>query len=375
MRKLSHEKYCVKVPGKLFIAGEYAVLEPDQPAIVIAVNRYISIEIERSSQNQLSLPQLGLDLVTWERKGNQLQFSTDDLRLRFVQQAIYVAEKYLHEKGIDTSSFKLTVISELDDPSGRKYGLGSSAAIVVGVVSAILKLNESETITITQEELFKASTIAHFQTQGSGSGADIAASTYGGWICYTSFQSRWLIVELEKGDGLKELIEKPWPSLSITPLSQPSMLTLYVGWTGKVAGTGPLVKQIQEWGKSHSELFEQFLQESDRAVSKVVRSFESDDRLGAIEGLIDNRLALKRLGEQANVPIETPSLQALATIAEKFGGAGKSSGAGGGDCGIALVGGSGQANKMVREWKKVGIQPLDLEVSMKGAVSEAIWES
>ena len=369
------EKYGVKVPGKLFIAGEYAVLEPDQPAIVIAVNRFISIEIERSSKNQLSLPQLGLDLVTWERKEGYLHFSINDHRLRFVQQAITVAEQYLHEKGIVSHPYKLTVICELDDPSGKKYGLGSSAAIVVGVVSAILTLNKSEKINHTEEILFKLSAIAHFQTQGSGSGADIAASIYGGWICYRAFQSGWLYGELRKNEELIGLIDKPWPSLSIIPLSQPSMLTLCIGWTGEVAGTAPLVKLVQEWGSTHSSLFEQFLQESTGAVTKLVKSFESGDRFGAIEGLRQNRLALKRLGELTEVQIETSILQKLATIAEELGGAGKSSGAGGGDCGIAFVVGEEQATKLLGEWSEVGILPLELEVSMSGVISKEMRES
>ena len=31
-------------PGKLFIAGEYAVVTPGQPALIAAVNRYVTVE-------------------------------------------------------------------------------------------------------------------------------------------------------------------------------------------------------------------------------------------------------------------------------------------------------------------------------------------
>ncbi len=43
----------VKVPGKLFVAGEYAVTEPGQPSIVIAVDRYITAVIQESDKNEI----------------------------------------------------------------------------------------------------------------------------------------------------------------------------------------------------------------------------------------------------------------------------------------------------------------------------------
>ena len=38
----------IKVPGKLMIAGEYAVLTPGNVAMVVAVDRYIAAEISQS---------------------------------------------------------------------------------------------------------------------------------------------------------------------------------------------------------------------------------------------------------------------------------------------------------------------------------------
>ena len=34
--------YCIRVPGKLMIAGEYAVLDPNYKCMVVAVDRYIT---------------------------------------------------------------------------------------------------------------------------------------------------------------------------------------------------------------------------------------------------------------------------------------------------------------------------------------------
>src|SRR5699024_6947572 len=100
----------------------------------------------------------------------------------------------------------LIVKSELADENGIKYGLGSSAAVVVSVVEAILTRFMSK---VPQRSLvFKLAAIAHVKTQGSGSGADIAASVYGGLLRYASYQSnlclnRILYNFLSHGLGLR----------------------------------------------------------------------------------------------------------------------------------------------------------------------------
>ena len=35
----------VKVPGKLYLAGEYAVVEPGTPAVIVAVDRFVHLKI------------------------------------------------------------------------------------------------------------------------------------------------------------------------------------------------------------------------------------------------------------------------------------------------------------------------------------------
>ncbi len=40
----------VKAPGKLYIAGEYAVVEPGQPAILIAVDQFVYATISQAKQ-------------------------------------------------------------------------------------------------------------------------------------------------------------------------------------------------------------------------------------------------------------------------------------------------------------------------------------
>ena len=38
--------FAVSAPGKLYVAGEYAVVEPGHPAILVAVDRFLTVELE-----------------------------------------------------------------------------------------------------------------------------------------------------------------------------------------------------------------------------------------------------------------------------------------------------------------------------------------
>lgn len=379
----------IKVPGKLMIAGEYAVLERGHKAVVVAVNRYVTATIKPALVNELSLPQLGLEGITWiyDEKGIEYYLKVD--RLSFVRNAMITAFDYLKEKGIKPHSFQLQITSDLNDPmTGKKYGLGSSAAIVVAVIASILSFHGELKDCVPNEEgifykdetlakaggfskndtfmrLFKLSAIAHVKTQGNGSGADIAAVVYGGWIKYSTFRAKWLLAELAKDSNITKLLERPWPDLMIGKLSPPKELKLLVGWTKESVGTAPMVKKIEAFQDKNMEYYQEFLAESYACVSALIDAFDKDEIKKAIEAINKNRMALLDLGERAGVTIETKRIKTLCSIADKYG-RGKSSGAGGGDCGIAFTHDEENFKSLWLEWKKAEILPLDLSVAPKG---------
>lgn len=359
---MTSPSYQVKVPGKLMIAGEYAVLEPGGQAIVVAIDRYIKAVIEPSAQNTLSLPELGLDNVAFETEGHDITFSVSNPKLSFIDNAITTYHRFVLEKSIDLRPFTLTITSELDDSSGKKYGLGSSAAVVVAVIAAMSQLYKSEISQPSTELIYKLSAIAHFKTQGSGSCADVAASVYGGWIHYRAFESSWLMGELKKETAINKMIEQSWPNLLITPITPPTGLRLSVGWTGKEAATAPMIAKINNLRERHPKLYARFLAESEKAVSNLVHSFEEGDCIRAISSLSENRQALMQLSGMAEATIETEKLKQLIRIADKFG-SGKTSGAGGGDCGIAFLNGESSVAELYAGWDKEQILPLQLTVS------------
>lgn len=353
----------VKVPGKLFIAGEYAILEKDQHAVVIAVDRYMYGIIQPSDINQLSLPQLGYEQVYWEESGGDIVFSVPSEKLTFIKESIILVNQLLKESQIQQRAFSLKVTSQLDDGKGKKYGLGSSAAITVTVIISLLHFYNMRPEMMT---IYKLAAIAHYRAQGNGSCADIAASTYGGWLQYSMFRPEWLRNEIKQGTKLVELLNLDWPGLHIQSLTPPADLNLAVGWTKNAASTAPMVKSIQSLKDKNDAVFSQFLNKSKQAVSNLVDSFIQKDCNQAIVCLAENREALHALSELATVEIETPELKTLIEIANKYG-SGKSSGAGGGDCGIAFVKNRENVDQLKQEWKNKEIFPLEINVSIIGA--------
>lgn len=63
----------VSTPGKLYIAGEYAVVEPGHPAILAAVDQFINVTIENATENGSIQSQQYSDLpIRWTRRNGEL---------------------------------------------------------------------------------------------------------------------------------------------------------------------------------------------------------------------------------------------------------------------------------------------------------------
>lgn len=349
------------------VAGEYAVLDPNQSLVVTAVDRFIYVEIKKSERNSLTLANYELHNISFDFIKGNISLDIEDERTSFVRSAMNVIYNYLQEQGIATFPVALKVNSELDDKDGIKYGLGSSAAVVTGVVTALLTMFLKKTP--EKQLIFKLAAIAHVNIQGSGSGADIAASTYGGMLKYTSFQAEWLLKEMEQTDSVTTLIEKDWHYLTIEELSFPPSWEMIVGWTGSPASTAKLVPRVLAYKEVNPTQFNRFLEKSTKAVKDILLGIRSKNEAQFFQGINNNREALAEIGAFANVPIETPLLYELQRIAKQYESAGKLSGAGGGDCGIAFTISPENKKKIIDAWEKVGIKYLPITFYPDGAKS------
>jgi phosphomevalonate kinase len=356
---LSNTPTTIKVPGKLMVAGEFAVLAPHHQLVVMAVDRFVYATIAQNGKNELTLHDFQLKNLSWVFSNKNVEIASDDDRLKFVQHAMKIALLYLQERGIKPEPFSLEIKSELDDVSGTKYGLGSSAAVVTAVVLSILK--EFEHGEVKEETVFKLASIAHVTVQGNGSGADIAASSFGGFLQYTSFQAEWLIALYENTDTIAEMLEINWFYYTSQSIKLPEKVHVCIGWTGSPASTGKLVHEVLKLKDANPGQFTEFLQASEEAVTHFMNGMKIAETSLLIKGVKQNRKALRTVGEHAGVEIETPLLGTLCDLAEQFGGAGKPSGAGGGDCGIAFMPSKESAEKLKKAWEKAGIKPLAIK--------------
>lgn len=361
----------IKTPGKLNIAGEFAVLEPHQNLITMAVNRFVYTTIESSNQHLVTLENFGLHQLHWDYTNRHVHVAVDDTRVNFVKSAMEIALQFLEEQSIAWESFSLTVKSELDDESGKKYGLGSSAAVSTSVISAILTYFLPERP--TAKLVFQLAATSHVATQGNGSGADVAASSHGGLLEYASFQAEWLSEAYKNATDLHTLLQKNWKYLTIKPISIPSPIYMCIGWTGKPASTAKLVDQVLRLKLNDPQHFQLFLDESREAVAKIGTGLRNGQYSQLMQGIKENRRALQKVGDKASVPIETPLLKTLCDLAEQYGGAGKSSGAGGGDCGIAFMPTKESADALISAWERAGIKSLDLQLYPYGAKEDTLY--
>ena len=354
-----------RAPGKLYIAGEYAVVEPGHRAVLVAVDRFITLRVtpcspaggyagtirsrlyDTGSRPWRHRPQDGLA----EAVGGD-----DD----YVISAIRVVEALVAEGGGRLGSFNLGISSELDEADGRKLGLGSSAAVTVATVRAVAGFYG---LSLDDSRVYKLAMLASDAVQPIGSGGDIAASAVTGWVDYASPDRVWLRRARQRAQargGTGDLLESDWPGLCLRRLPVPSV-RLQVGWTGAPASTPALVADVQT--RSHgADDYTVFLRDSQDCLARLITAIEDDDAARIMRQIARNRALLAGLSRIGGRTIETTELARLVEIALDHGATAKSSGAGGGDCGIALCPPATDLVALRAAWETAGIRPLDLSV-------------
>lgn len=341
-----------RAPGKLFIAGEYAVVNPAYPSILVAVDRFITVDIEQTIDEGTIISEQYAHLpLKWKRVNNRLQIEKRDNPFHYILEAIDICEHFAFRLGRSLKVYNLTVKSELDSKDGAKYGLGSSAAVTIATLRALLQLYEIPAEDVT---VFKLACLAHLKLGSNGSFGDLAASTATGWIAYASFDRDWVLKQQEQMD-LLELLATPWPSLMLKRLKALEDYRLLIAWTKKPASTASLVDIVSQ--EVEENKYQNFLEASRRVVNEMIQGFMDNDGVKVCEMLNENRRLLRALYPS----IETKQLTKLIELAADYG-TGKSSGAGGGDCGIVLVPKTKDISDLISCWEAEEIVALDLEV-------------
>ena len=285
-RTLAH----ASAPGKLVLAGEYAVLA-GAPAVVAAIDRRVTCRISGRGAGAWSFRSRGFEARSTH--------SADTLPTASGDPATLVGHA-LRRLGIDPGSLPEHLGFEIDSrPCYRgnaKLGLGSSAAATVAVAAAVSALGGIE-CTLPQVLAI------HRDLQGgSGSGLDVAAAFRGGVIRYQSGGAR-----------------------SIRLPDDIHCLFVYAGWA---TDTRDLVQRFDAWRDSGDPPQLRRLVECAEAVAEPAGPF-----LDRLAEYVD---ALEALDRAAGIGIVSEPHAVAATLARRHGMLYKPCGAGGGDMGVAL---------------------------------------
>lgn len=337
--------YVARAPGKLFLLGEYAVLDGG-PSIVAAIDRHVEVRVtphRSSSLTRIAAP--GHFEVVEVRRGNGTSAPGEvRLALTAIETAMQTSPE-LAELGFDVE-----IRNRLEEgaDSGQKLGLGASAAVTVALVAALRTVAGGD-VAAARDEIFATAFAAHRRAQGGvGSGADVAASTYGGVLLFEP---------------------KPESLPAVRALMLPPRTQLAAAWSGRASATAPLVRSYLALdgecavaaGRSARR---DFVRESRASVDAFV---------GALDGgwlssrsVSDNGEALERLGRRAGLDLLTPALERLVDLARAAGAGAKLSGAGGGDCAIALSDDAEVAERVRAAWRAASFAPLRLGVEPEG---------
>ena len=365
----------VKAPGKLMLAGEWSVLEVGNPCIVLAVNKYVKAIAEESKGIVINAKDLGIENVEAEFDGQHLNFKNElseekKEKLVMAKNAVEIALRYLQESGAETKKFTVSTESEItsvtmEDGSKAKVGFGSSAAAVVAIISAVLKLYDQDIESLeAKEKIYKLGCIAHYLGQGKvGSAFDVAASTYGGALVYKRFDPEWLVKELEAGKTVKEVVAARWEAFEATPIELPEDFILCVGFVGSGASTKELVVKMREFKASNGQRYNEIYSGISKIVNQLIEAIKSKDKEEIKQLLGQNRELLKQLADESGNNLETEELTELIESANATGAAAKFSGAGGGDCGIAVCFDKETADKIKHTWKEKGLYSIKINIS------------
>ena len=321
----------VKTCGKLYWAGEYAILEPGQLALIKAIPIYMTAEIKASNNYRLY--------------SDMFSYSVDlrpDSSYALIQETVALVEEYLTDQGVDLQPFSLEIRGKMER-EGKKFGLGSSGSVVVLVIKAMLAFYER---LAEREVLFKLASAVLLKRGDNGSMGDIACIVSEDLVIYQSFDREKVAQWLEK-EELQVVLARDW-GFSIRSVEPALKFDFLVGWTKEVAVSSHMVKQIK------NNMNANFLQASKEIVANLVNALQ----VGQEETVIDLLEQASQLLEGLSSDIYTPSLRHLKNASRDLKAVAKSSGAGGGDCGIALSFDQDSTTLLKKRWADLGIELL-----------------
>ncbi len=337
----------------MILLGEYAVLD-GAPALVCAVNKRAVVTLEplQGMEFKFSAPSLGLSElpfvvtpryhVRFDPSLNPLLFKRLDLFSKIFEYAFQQLKPqrpngwHIH---INTDDFYSQALH-------TKFGFGSSAALCVALITAMAKAFGRN---LNNAALFRLALNAHHYAQGKiGSGIDIAASFFGGYLIYRR------VFQNDPADKIPEKISH-CNGLSFKPI-----------FTGRSASTRKLVKGVKQLKERFPQMYSEIMERLKQITVQGSLHFKEQNVGLFLEDVRSFYFALKELGDRSAMPIISETHQQLFTLAQEEGVVYKPSGAGSGDIGILFSDDAQRLAKAEEKAKTSGYLPLLINVEEQG---------
>ncbi|HCH24894.1 MAG TPA: mevalonate kinase [Oceanospirillaceae bacterium] len=216
-------------PGSTIIMGEHAVLH-GYPAIVAALDARLSVRLSGLEQAQL---QIDSSVGAWQSSLSEaLEVGLHQQPLRFVLAALQ-----FYSTGVKALPGLHIKIDSAIDPS---MGLGSSAALTVALVGALrawLGQDHGHHPTQDKQQTLEDAVSIIRNVQGRGSGADAAASCYGGLVRFDAEHRQ--AKALLSGSGA------------------PALPDLRLIYTGYKTPTPQVIAQVAQWAQAEPQRYKQ----------------------------------------------------------------------------------------------------------------------
>jgi phosphomevalonate kinase len=266
----------LSVPGNILLLGEYAVLEEGGLGLAMAADRRVRISIDPGDSLTIE--------GTWQ--GHALSWSPGaGVSIPLFEAALDAVESWLSSSGAEAGGWRCRISidsSPFFTAGGRKAGLGSSAAVSLGLVSALL-----QAAGISPRERDAAApglaVQAHRSAQGGrGSGYDVACSLHGGAGIFTGG------------------VEPAWESSRI-----PGDPDVYLYPGPRAVSTPDAIGRYEAWKLREPRQACEFLDNSNRAILAFVHAGSTKEAARSFGAC--RRIGIE-LGEAIGVParLETP---------------------------------------------------------------------
>lgn len=353
-------KIRIKAPGKLILLGEYAVLE-GADALVAAIDRYVIVSVSPSNKKDFCQITTSLDLTPFvfkiNDKGKILPEAMHSAHLlnsmRFAIAATEHVCSQILKFDFPLSPFQLHIDTSQFYTFGNKskFGLGSSAALTVAIITALANYFAADAHMFKNEmDLFRYAFKTHLYSQGNrGSGIDIASSVFGGVIVYNI----GLIKETDSfpRQGQGRILE----DLFMLPV-----------WTGVAASTRQLLSKIDHYKNKKHNIYKETMLELQNLSNQGCLAYMNNNKRIFLDMVDKSFTVLKNFSNESKIDIISEVHQKIAGLVHNKGGIYKPSGAGGGDFGLAFFENNSAMKKAENLLSENKFGSIPLKVESKG---------